>query len=63
MVILHSRADDVVPFSDSEELVRNNDLPAKALIEVGRFTCWPTRNLCGRCLRCVRGRQEALRHD
>ena len=33
-VILHSRADDVVPFADSEELVRNSGLPA-ALIEVG----------------------------
>src|SRR4051794_4711937 len=27
-VILHSRADDVVPFADSEELVRNSGLPA-----------------------------------
>ena len=34
-VILHSRADDVVPFADSEELVRNSSLPATALIEVG----------------------------
>jgi alpha-beta hydrolase superfamily lysophospholipase len=34
-VILHSRADDVVPFSDSEELVRNSGLPAYTLIEVG----------------------------
>src|SRR2546421_5406743 len=34
-VLLHSRADDVVPFSDSEELVRNSGLPASALIEVG----------------------------
>jgi hypothetical protein len=33
--ILHSRADDVVPFSDSEELVRNSRLPASALVEVG----------------------------
>lgn len=31
--ILHSRADDVVPFANSEELVRNSGLPA--LIEVG----------------------------
>ena len=35
-VILHSRADDVVPFADSEELVRNSGLPASALIEVGK---------------------------
>ena len=34
-VILHSRADDVVPFADSEELVRVSGLPASALIEVG----------------------------
>jgi len=34
-VILHSRADDVIPFADSEELVRNSGLPAAALIEVG----------------------------
>jgi alpha-beta hydrolase superfamily lysophospholipase len=34
-VILHSRADEVVPFADSEELVRNSGLPSGALIEVG----------------------------
>ncbi len=34
-IILHSRADDVVPFADSEELVRNGGLPASALAEVG----------------------------
>jgi pimeloyl-ACP methyl ester carboxylesterase len=34
-VILQSRADDVIPFADSEELVRNSGLPASALIEVG----------------------------
>jgi hypothetical protein len=33
-VILHSRADDVIPFADSEELVGNSGLPASALIEV-----------------------------
>jgi alpha-beta hydrolase superfamily lysophospholipase len=33
--ILHSRADDVVPFSDSEELVRTSGLPASSLVEVG----------------------------
>ena len=31
-VILHSRADDVIPFADSEELVRNS---GATLIEVG----------------------------
>jgi hypothetical protein len=34
-ILLHSRADDVVPFADSEELVRTSGLPASALIEVG----------------------------
>lgn len=34
-VILHSREDDVVPFAESEELVRDSGLPASALIEVG----------------------------
>ena len=34
-IILHSRADDVVPFRDSEELLRNSGLPADALIETG----------------------------
>ena len=34
-VILHSRADDVVPFVDSEELVKNSGLSVSALIEVG----------------------------
>ena len=34
-VILHSRADDVIPFADSAELVRSSGLPATALVEVG----------------------------
>lgn len=34
-VILHSRADDVVPFADSEILIRDSGLPDTALIEVG----------------------------
>lgn len=34
-VILHSRADDVIPFSDSEELVADSGLPSETLIEVG----------------------------
>jgi len=33
--ILHSRADDVVPFADSEELIANSGLPSSSLIEVG----------------------------
>lgn len=34
-VILHSRADDVVPFADSEELAGSSGLPTSALIDVG----------------------------
>ena len=34
-VIVHSRADDVVPFADSEEVLRNGGLSAESLIEVG----------------------------
>jgi hypothetical protein len=34
-VILHSRADEVIPFAESQELVRNSGLPASALIEIG----------------------------
>jgi hypothetical protein len=34
-VVLHSRADDVIPFADSEELVGASGLPDTALIEVG----------------------------
>ena len=34
-VILHSRADDVVPFADSVELVENSGLPGEALSEIG----------------------------
>jgi hypothetical protein len=34
-VILHSRADDVIPFTDSVGLARNSRLPASALIAIG----------------------------
>lgn len=34
-VLLHSRSDDVVPFSDSEELVASSGLPPDTLIEIG----------------------------
>jgi fermentation-respiration switch protein FrsA (DUF1100 family) len=33
--ILHSRADERVPFSESEELLESSRLPSSALIEVG----------------------------
>jgi hypothetical protein len=34
-LILHSRADEVIPFGDSEEQSSNSGWPATALIEVG----------------------------
>ncbi|WP_442508402.1 alpha/beta hydrolase family protein [Novipirellula sp. SH528] len=34
-IILHSRRDDVIPFSESEELVSNSNLRPDALIEIG----------------------------
>jgi len=33
--ILHSRADERVPFSESEELVQSSGLPSSSLIDVG----------------------------
>ena len=32
-VVLHSRSDEVIPFADSEDLVRGSGLPASALVE------------------------------
>lgn len=34
-IILHSPADDAIPFADSQELLRNSGLLLSALIEVG----------------------------
>jgi hypothetical protein len=34
-IILHSRADEVIPFAHSEDLVRNSGVPRSGLIEVG----------------------------
>ena len=34
--ILHSRADDVIPFKESQELIVRSRLPSDTLIEVGR---------------------------
>lgn len=34
-IILHSRADDVIPFEDSCELLENSELAQERLIEVG----------------------------
>lgn len=34
-IILHSQADDVVPFTDSQERIRNSGFPVSALIVAG----------------------------
>lgn len=34
-IIIHSCKDDVIPFSDSKELIANSSLPPEALVEVG----------------------------
>jgi hypothetical protein len=47
-VILHSRA-DVVPFADSEELVKNSGLSASALSRSVTITARPTRSRWRRC--------------
>jgi hypothetical protein len=60
-VILHSRADDVVPFADSEELVRNSGLPASALVEVGTDHRLADREpLAAMLTACESGRQTQL---
>ena len=35
-MILHSEADETIPFADSQELLRNSGLPESALIVVGQ---------------------------
>lgn len=35
VMILHSRADDVIPFAESVELLRNSGLPDECLVEIG----------------------------
>jgi hypothetical protein len=55
-VILHSRADDVVPFAHSEELVKKSELAAMALIEVGNDHRLADPESLGRMLRECEGR-------
>jgi hypothetical protein len=43
-VIRQGRADAVIPFADSEELVKNSGPRAPALIEVGNDPDWLTRS-------------------
>ncbi len=57
-VILHSRADDVVPFADSVELISMSGLPETALIEVGRDHRLADPEPLEALLRAVEGRKE-----
>ncbi len=56
--ILHSPADDVVPFADSVELRTNSWLPDTALIEVGRDHRLADPEPLEALLRAVEGREE-----
>jgi hypothetical protein len=53
--ILHSRADDVVPFEDSVELVSKSGLPKSALVEVGQDHRLADQELLEALLRAVGG--------
>lgn len=56
--ILHSPADDVVPFADSVELRTNSRLPDTALIEVGRDHRLADPEPLEALLRAVEGLQQ-----
>lgn len=56
--ILHSRADDVVPFEDSLELVANSGLAKTSLIEVGQDHRLADPEPLEALLRAVEGRSE-----
>ncbi len=52
---LRSRADDVVPFQDSVELITNSRLPESALIEVGQDHRLADPELLEALLRAIEG--------
>jgi len=54
--ILHSRADDVVPFEDSRDLISKSGLPESALIEVGQDHRLADQEPLEALLRAVEGR-------
>jgi pimeloyl-ACP methyl ester carboxylesterase len=63
-VILHSRADAVVPFADSEALLRNSGLAAGALIEVGNdHRLADPKSLQVMLEACIRNHQDDERDD
>jgi alpha-beta hydrolase superfamily lysophospholipase len=55
--IIHSRADDVVPFEDSVELISMSRLPATALIEAGQDHRLADPEPLAALLRAVEGMQ------
>jgi alpha-beta hydrolase superfamily lysophospholipase len=57
--ILHSRADDVVPFTDSVELTTKSGLPGSALIEVGQDHRLADVEPLEALLRAVNSRRES----
>ena len=57
-LILHSRADDVVPFQDSVELISQSGLPPSALIAVGQDHRLADPEPLEALLRAVEGRSE-----
>jgi fermentation-respiration switch protein FrsA (DUF1100 family) len=56
--VLHSRADDVVPFEDSVDLISISGLPNSALIEVGNDHRLADPEPLGALLRAVERRKE-----
>lgn len=61
--ILHSRGDETVPFSDSEELARNSGLPSETLIEVGFEHRLADEDSLRMMLRAVEMVLQQTRHD
>jgi hypothetical protein len=58
-VILHSRADVVVPFADSEDLVRRSGLLTAALVEVGTDHRLADPEPLAAMLKACEGRRDA----
>jgi len=61
-MILHSRADDVMPLQDSLELPANSGLPATALIEVRRDHRLAVPEPLEALLRAVAGSRTSEKH-
>jgi hypothetical protein len=56
--ILLSKADETVPFSNSEELVKNSGLPSESLIEVGFEHRLADDESLDAMVRAVEGKQQ-----